>query len=386
VACELSIVVPAYNERLNLGRMVDVVARALPGTDWEVIFVDDDSPDGSYDELVELSKRNSKVRFVRRVGRRGLASACLEGMGISAAEFIAVMDADLQHDEMLLPSMLATLRNEPCDLVIGSRYHSHGGIDGWSSDRACLSRMGTQLSSWITKVPVSDPLSGFFMLRREVYESAVRQMSGTGFKILLDFLLSAPAPLRVRELPYVFRQRLHGESKLDVMVGLEYLTLLLEKTAGRFLPVSFVFYLLVGLSGLAFHLALLALMHVALSQQFWISQAVATAGAMCTNFVINNLATFRHRRLKGANLLPGIMLYAVICGFGAVANVEVADYLFEKSVPWWLAGVVGAGIGAVWNYAVSKQVVWGWAVQVLQRRKHREAPSMGAPVSSRGAL
>jgi len=289
-------------------------------------------------------------------------------MGLSAADCIAVMDADLQHDETLLPEMFRLLRAGDCDLVVGSRYHSGGGIGEWSPERAKLSRFGTRLSGWIARTPVSDPLSGFFMLRREVYEAAVRRMTGTGFKILLDLLLSSPERLRVKELPYVFRPREHGESKLDVLVGLEYLALLVEKSVGRFLPVSFVFYVLVGLTGLVFHVALLASFYKGLDQPFWISQAIATIAAICTNFLINNFVTFRSRRLKGAHLLPGVVMYGLICAIGAIANVEVAGYLYGHSIPWWAAGIVGAGIGAVWNYAVSKQVVWGWAVALLQTR------------------
>lgn len=357
---QLTVVVPAFKERPNLRPVVEALDAALSGISWEVVFVDDDSPDGSYDELVALAQENSRVRFIRRVGRRGLSSACLEGMSVSAAPYLAVMDADLQHDEKILPQMCALIQAGEADVVVGSRYTEGGSVGEWNLVRRVVSRVATRMGSLLSRAQITDPMSGFFVLRRDVYESCVRRMSGKGFKILLDMLMSSPEPLRVREVSYTFRPRTRGESKLDVVVALEYLYLIIEKAIGRYVPVRFVLYVGVGVTGLAFHLLVLALGFQVFALAFGMAQSLATLAAMISNFFINNQVTYRSVRLKGIRILSGLLIYMAICGIGAVANVQTAMYLFEKGVVWWFAGIVGAALGAVWNYAVSSHLVWGW--------------------------
>jgi dolichol-phosphate mannosyltransferase len=363
MAPRLALIVPTYCEKENLAEVVRRVREALAGWggEWEILFVDDDSPDGTLEELRRLQAGEPRVRFLRRIGRRGLSSACLEGMASTGAEILGVMDADLQHDEKILPEMLARLEEDPAvDLVVGTRYAGQGGVGDWSRERTLLSQWGTKLEKLLLRTSVSDPLSGFFLVRSSVFEAAVRRTSGKGFKILLDLMMSSPRALRVAEVPYTFRPRLHGESKLDILVGLEYLLLLLEKLCGRLLPVRFLLYVMVGCTGLLLHLVVLWLLNVQAGWEFRSAQWAGTLLAMLSNFVINNFVTFRGQRLRGAVLLPGLALYVGICALGALANVEVASYLFDQGVPWWLAGTVGAGMGAVWNYAVSTQVVWTW--------------------------
>jgi len=356
----VTIVVPAYCERENLRPLVASLHVALAGVNWNVVVVDDDSPDGSYDELIAITQEDSRVRFIRRVGRRGLSSACLEGMSVTGADYIAVMDADMQHDESKLPEMLRILSGGAADVVIGSRYTKGGSVGDWNSTRRFVSRVATRIGSLLSRAQITDPMSGFFVIRRDVYESCVRRMSGKGFKILLDLLMSSPEPLNVREVSYTFRPRIRGESKLDVVVALEYLYLIIEKAIGRFVPVRFVLYVFVGFTGLVFHLAVLGIGFQALGFAFVTAQLVATLAAMVSNFFINNIVTYRASRLRGARMFFGILVYAAICGVGVVANVQTANYLFNAGIAWWFAGIVGAGLGAVWNYAVSSHLVWGW--------------------------
>ena len=366
----VSVVIPSYNERDNIPLVVERLLKILPGDDWEIVFVDDDSKDGSLEALIHLSHENPRVRFIRRIGRRGLTSACLEGMASSSADVFAVMDCDLQHDETILPAMLRAFEEDPqLELAVGSRYTGRGGGTGeWSKSRVFVSRFATRLGSLIRKTELTDPMSGFFVIRRELFEETVRRMTGKGFKILLDIVLSAGRPLRVREFPYEFRTRQHGESKLDIVVAFEYLYLLADKIFGRFVPVRFVLYVLAGLSGLLLHLAVLGVLHRLAELPFVTAQIAATLIAMVSNFLVNNSITFRQQRLKGGLLVPGLLAYMVICGIGAVVNVQSAEYLFEKSIPWWFAGAAGALVGAVWNYAVSTQIVWTWLPGVLRRR------------------
>jgi dolichol-phosphate mannosyltransferase len=268
--------------------------------------------------------------------------------------------------------MLRAFEEDPeLELTVGSRYTGKGGGTGdWSKSRVFVSRFATRLGSVIRKTELTDPMSGFFAIRRNIFEETVRQMTGKGFKILLDIVLSAGRPLRVREFPYEFRTRQHGESKLDIVVAFEYLYLLADKIFGRFVPVRFVLYVLAGLSGLVLHIGILGLLHRLVSVPFLTAQIAATLVAMASNFLVNNSVTFRQQRLKGALLLPGLIAYMLICGIGAVVNVQSAEYLFDQHIPWWFAGAAGALVGAVWNYAVSTQIVWTWLPGILKKQKN----------------
>ena len=364
----VSIIIPSLNERENIPIVVERLEVLLTGRKWEAVFVDDDSRDGSLEVLMRLARTKPHVRFIRRIGRRGLSSACLEGMASSVADIFAVMDCDLQHDEAILSKMLAAFEEDPSlELAVGTRYAGEGGgVGEWSKVRIFISRLATSLGSLARKTELSDPMSGFFAIRREVFEETVRQMTGKGFKILLDMVLSVGRPLKTREFSYEFRTRQHGESKLDIVVGFEYLYLLADKIFGRFVPVSFVVYVLAGLSGLFLHLAALGILFRYVGIAFVTAQLTATLVAMVSNFLVNNSVTFRQQRLKGAMLLPGLLAYIAICGLGAIVNVQASEYLFENQIPWWFAGAAGALVGAVWNYAVSTQIVWTWLPGILR--------------------
>lgn len=366
----VTVVVPTFRERENIPLVVERLDALLKDFDWEVVFVDDDSDDGSAGVLLELSRKHPRVRAIRRIGRRGLASACLEGMASSAADIFAVMDADLQHDETVLPKMIAAFGEDSrLDLAVGTRYAGEGGVGNWSKSRQFVSRFATFIEKSVLRTPLSDPMSGFFVLRRGLFEETVHHMTGKGFKILLDIVLSTGRELRTKEFPYEFRARQHGESKLDVVVGLEYLYLLVDKTLGRIVPVSFVLYVLAGLSGLLLHLLILGCLYRGAGIHFVNAQLTATLVAMVSNFLVNNAVTFRSRRLKGVQLAAGLTAYMAICALGAVVNVQSAEYLYENAIPWWFAGATGALLGAVWNYAVSTQIVWTWLPSILRKKK-----------------
>src|SRR5229473_1039204 len=303
---ELALVVPTLNERGNIAPFLELVGSVLDGVAWEVIFVDDDSRDGTAAAVRAVAQRDPRVRCLQRIGRRGLSNACIEGGLASAAPFVAVMDADLQHDERLLPRMLETLKREPFDLVVGSRYVAGGGLGQWDKGRAQISGLATRLSRIICKAAIADPMSGFFMLRRDVFEGALRRLSGQGFKILLDILASSPRSLRIRELPYNFRERQHGESKLDTLVAWEYMMLIADKLIGHIVPVRFALFAFVGGIGLFIHMSVLWLGLSVAGAAFNLAQTSATILAMTANFFINNLFTYRDRRLRGLAMLRGL--------------------------------------------------------------------------------
>jgi len=356
---QLSIVVPTFNERANVRPLVEEISKVLSDIEWEVIFVDDDSPDGTADAVRALASEWFRVRCVHRVGRRGLSSACIEGMLASSAPYLVVMDGDLQHDPAIIPRMLDVLRDSPTELVIGSRYTEGGSAGNWTGLRLAISRFATYIGSVVVPRDLKDPMSGFFMIRRELLEEVVRNLSGIGFKILLDLVASARRPVVFSEVPYVFRSRHAGESKLDSLVAWEYGMLIADKLVGRFVPVRFVSFAAIGGLGLMVHLAVLTFDYRVEHVGFISSQAVATVVSMVFNYALNNALTYRDRRKRGRKWFVGLASFMAVCGVGAAANVGVAAYLFNERTEWLLAAVAGVLVGAVWNYAVSSVYTWG---------------------------
>jgi len=356
---DLTVVVPCYNERPNVAPLVAALDAALIGIAWEVVFVDDDSPDGTAAEARRLGRLDGRVRCIRRVGRRGLSSAVIEGALASSALFVAVMDGDLQHDETRLPVMLEALRSGQYDLAVASRHVAGGDAAGLASRwRHMLSDTGARLAQRFLPVKLSDPMSGFFMLPRALFEQLAPALTAQGFKILLDLVLSAEAPLRVIEVPAEFRKRLAGESKLDVLVLTQFAGLLVDKALGGLLPLRFVSFAAVGLLGVVVNLLVLIAGRDELGLSFGMAQLAGTLVAMVFNFQLNNQITYRDQRLRGPRLWRGLLLFLVVCGIGAAANVGIARVLYQAHTYWTLAGGIGAVIGVVWNYAVSATLVW----------------------------
>jgi dolichol-phosphate mannosyltransferase len=356
---QLSVIVPTFNEVGNVVELRNRVATALAGIDWEMIFVDDDSPDGTAQAVREMAQADRRVRCIRRVGRRGLSSACIEGMLASSAPVLAVIDADLQHDEQLLPQMFALVEGGGLDVVVGSRYVESGGIGNWDESRAAASRLATRLSRVVLKADLRDPMSGFFMIRQDAVAACIKAgLSGVGFKILLDLFATSPTPLRYRELPYQFRNRMAGESKLDTNVAWEYFIMLLDKFMGGVVPIRFIAFSLVGGLGLVVHLLVLTLLFKGAGTSFLWAQAAATMVAMTSNYVLNNVLTYRDLRLRGWRFVRGWFSFVLACSVGALANVGIADYLFQKDSFWVSSAIAGVLVGAVWNYAVTAVYTW----------------------------
>jgi dolichol-phosphate mannosyltransferase len=355
----LSIVVPTFNESGNVRELLSRLDSVLGESGWEVIFVDDDSPDGTARTAREIAKSDVRVRCLHRIGRRGLSTACIEGMMASSAPIIAVMDADLQHDETILPKMLAEIEQSDADLVIGTRYVAGGGTGNWDESRKSMSRFATAASHAVLKQPISDPMSGFFMLQRRVLDDTVHGLSGLGFKILLDILATSRQPLRVAEVPYTFRNRFAGESKLDEMVIWEYGMLLADKTVGRFVPVRLLTFSIVGGLGVFVHLSILTFTLKVLQTSFMAAQATAISTTMVFNFALNNLLTYRDRRLTGWKWLKGLISFMLSCSIGGVVNFLIARYLNEHRGTVYLAALAGVMVGSIWNYAVTQIYTWG---------------------------
>ena len=355
---QLSVVVPTFNERDNVTTLFRRLETTLAGIAWEVIFVDDNSPDGTSDVVRSLARQDSRVRCIRRIGRRGLSGACIEGILASSAPCAAVIDADLQHDETQLPKMLSLLQAGEADLVVGSRYIEGGSADSFNRQRAGASALATEVAKRVLRVKIADPMSGFFMIRRDRFEQLAPQLSTQGFKILLDIVATARGNLRVREIPFTFGSRLHGESKLDSMVALDFLGLVLAKLTHDVVSLRFLLFAMVGSIGLFVHFATLFTALEAFDLPFPEAQASAALCAMTSNFILNNFLTYRDQRLKGFAILRGLLLFYLVCSVGLLANVGVAFSVYDQEPIWWLAGAAGALMGVVWNYAMSGLFVW----------------------------
>ncbi|MEZ5890479.1 MAG: glycosyltransferase family 2 protein [Xanthobacteraceae bacterium] len=357
-APEITIVVPTLNERANIPILVARLQRLLAGIHWEVVFVDDNSTDGTAAVARTIGEADSRVRCIRRIGRRGLAGALLEGMLASQARYVAALDADLQHDESLLVAMVERLRQGDVDLVVASRYMDGKATAGFNPHRARASRWSSMVARRFLGVELTDPMSGFFMLRRDLVEELAPSLSSQGFKLLLDIVATAHGRIRVVELPYVFRTRQHGLSKLDTRVVLDFAALVISKLTSDAVSLRFLLFCAVGLTGVVVHMAILALALDTAELHFSAAQAVATIGAITWNFVLNNRLTYSDQRLTGWRFLKGLLWFQVICSVGAVSNVGAATWIYNSGPGWWVAGLGGALMGAVWNYVVSAAFVW----------------------------
>ena len=355
---QLSVIVPTFNERDNVTLLVHKLEVALSGITWEVIFVDDNSPDETWDVVRGLARQDSRVRCIRRIGRRGLSGACIEGILASSAPYAAVIDADLQHDETQLPKMLALLQGGQAELAVGSRYVEGGSANSFNKQRAGASALATEVARRVLRVRIADPMSGFFMIRRDRFEQLAPQLSTQGFKILLDIVATARGKLRTVEVPYSFGSRLHGESKLDSLVALDFLGLVLAKLTNDVVSLRFLLFAMVGGTGLFVHLGTLYIALKLFELPFPQAQAAGAFVAMTSNFVLNNFLTYRDQRLKGFAILGGLLAFYLVCSVGLFANVGVAFSVYDRQPIWWLAGAAGALMGVVWNYAMSGLFVW----------------------------
>ena len=370
---QLAVVLPTYNERENIPTMVDRISAALQGVEWEVVIVDDNSPDGTSDEARQLALSNPRVRILQRIGRRGLASAAIEGMCSTAAPIVAVMDADHQHDPALLPQMLAALESGEYDLAYASRFAEGSSTEEWGRpDRVKASGFANRIATKVPGVELSDPMSGYIMLPAETLRADAHRLSGVGFKILLDILATVERPLKVKEFPMNFAARAEGESKLDQTVIFEFLIGLYDKWLGRIIPTRFALFGTVGAMGVAVQLgALWFIQKTILGSQFsyghWpkevnfiAANSIAAIIAMTFNFVLNNELTYSDKRLRGFGpLVRGWAQFALTCSLGLLTNIGSSTALVRIGFHEVAAAVIGIILGSVWNFALSSKFVWG---------------------------
>ena len=357
---ELSIVIPTFNEKNNIEPLIIAIHKTVViKATWEIIFVDDNSPDGTYSHIQKLANKYKNIRCLRRINRRGLSSASIEGILSSSADFFMIMDADLQHDETIIPKMFNVIKKEKFDLVIGSRFIDGGSAaQGMINKRLKISNFATMLSRLIVKVKLADPMSGFFIVSRKFFEANVNNLSAIGFKVLLDLIASSTSVPKFCEIPYKMQKRASGVSKLDAVVVWEYVLLLIDKTIGRYIPIRFAMFLFVGFSGIFVHLLVLRLVTIFFGYSFIVAQSIATIVAMTTNYVFNNFFTYRDKKLIGKKFFKGLFSFYAACFIGFLININLAQFLFDISEIWWLSGFLGAAVSSIWNYGATKHITW----------------------------
>ena len=359
MSVELSIIVPTFNESLNLPLLIAKVESALRGRSWEMIIVDDNSPDGTYQLAKQFAFKDERIRCIRRINRRGLAGACIEGILSSSAPFVAVMDADLQHDESLLPKMLDKLSKNDLDIIIGSRYVDNGNANtGFSKKRATMSLIASAIAKKLLKVKFNDLMSGFFMLRRDKFDEVATNLSTSGFKILLDIAVTSGPNFKSEEMGFTFRQRISGESKLDAMVMFDFIGLVLNKATNGLVPIRFAVFGIVGAIGVAVHMVSMYFLLLIFGLRFAGAQFLATMIAMTSNYFVNNYVTYRDAKIPTDKILSGLFRFYLVCMAGAIANLSIAEIVYQMMPNWILASLLGVIMGSIWNYALSSLFVW----------------------------
>ncbi len=360
----LSLILPTYNESENLPELLPKLEDTLSGIPHEIIIVDDDSPDKTWRVAQEIGHDRDDIHVIRRVGRRGLSSAVIEGFLSAKGEVLVVMDADGQHDMSILPKLYKSVQGGN-GIAIGSRYIEGGSVGEWDERRHLMSRVATTLALKVCRVKVGDPMSGFFAINSTLFQKIASHLNPKGFKILLDLLVCVPKNTKVEEVPFTFSTRLHGESKLSKRVQIEFLEYLYDVTIGRYIPLTFLKYCIVGGLGVFVHLASYKAASLFLTEGdeltivgFRFAVVFAIEVAIIFNFYLNNIWTFSQARLRGKNAIVGFGKYNVACLFGAVANFAVSSYLFDLGWHDLLAVVIGAFTGVVWNYTMSRFFAW----------------------------
>lgn len=373
---DLSIVVPTYNESENIPLLLEKLDAALDNIDYEVIVVDDDSPDKTWEIAQNISNVDNRVKVIRRLDAKGLSGAVTAGMLESNGSAIAVMDADMQHDERILPDMYRLIANGECDICVGSREAQGGSYGDWSIERKLVSFFAKILANIALGPSVKDPMSGFFALSRNYFESTVGKVNPSGFKILLEFIARGESP-QIREVGYTFRKRIHGETKLTATVAIEYLLALIDLRFGWLIPNNFVKFAFVGVTG-----SLVNLSGFAVAQSLGISMPfsvyIGVQLAILWTYFGNNIFTFSPIRYRGLKFFKGLLLYQIVGAYGLIVQYSVVDTIVSNwpavnSSLWslYLAYLVGVCFAAIGNYFLHTHYTWSkLGRNLLTPRRH----------------
>jgi dolichol-phosphate mannosyltransferase len=353
----LSVVICTLDESEAIVGVLREAGLALADLPHELIVVDDSTDDRTADAVQAVRAAQPNVKLVRRQGERGLGSAVIAGWTAAEGAVLGVMDGDGQHDPQMLLKLYAALHEDDADVAVGSRYMEEGpsGLTGF---RAALSRGGTALVALTLGLRIADPLSGLFLVRRDWVEAVRPRLSGVGFKILVDTVASGRRQPVVAQVPTALRPRGSGQSKLDLRVILDLAALLIEKRTGGLLSARFILFAGVGLSGMAANLAVLSAAHALGARSYALSAGVATLVAMMWNFLLNNVLTFRERRLHGAAFWRGLLMFCLASATGGLIAEAVGLGARGLNASWMTAGALGALAGGILNYLLASRLSW----------------------------
>jgi dolichol-phosphate mannosyltransferase len=375
---EISLVIPTYNERENIGILLPQVYRVLKetGRSFEVIVVDDDSPDGTWEVVQAMMRELPNLRGLRRIGERGLARAVLKGWQEAWGEILAVMDGDLQHPPETLALLIEALEKQGGDMAVASRHVRGGGVSEWNILRRGISWGATLAASWMlpgTLATVHDPMSGYFALRRSVIEGCT--LKPEGYKILLE-VLGRGHYRTVIEVPYVFIERQQGQSKLGLRQYREFVTHLMRLSWETRELQRFVRYCFVGGIGVVVNMMTLTIL-TASGMEYLLAGVVAVEAAIGTNFLLNELWSFADlsRRHSGAiSRLLRFLKFNLFCAAGAGIALVVLWLLTDYAGFHYLwSNLVGIAAATVWNYGMNANFTWESAR--AERKQLSEPPT-----------
>jgi len=354
---KFSLVIPTFNEAENIRILISRLQQVLQKYEYEIIIVDDDSPDQTWKIVQDYGKHDNRIKCLRRFNKKGLSRAVIDGFGMSTGEFLGVMDADLQHDEKLLPKMLELL--EKNTIVIGSRKVYEGGSDNWNYFRRFISWGAILLSRLVVSNKVKDIMSGYFVLRREVFKKVEDQLTGRGFKILLE-ILTLTEENKIREVGYVIKSRRFGESKLSGKIVLEFLVSLAQ-FKWRNLDSRMVKFFIVGASGIIVNLGFLAIFKEYLSLSINLSILLAIEVSIISNFILNNFWTFQDCSFFNLKEnLKGFPKFQLFCFLGMIINFLVTKFLSFSGLNLYLSQFIGIVVASFINYKLNYK--WTWKV------------------------
>ncbi|NJE61525.1 glycosyltransferase [Thermococcus sp. 21S7] len=350
----ISVIVPTYNERENLEELFNRIQGALEGHDYEIIIVDDDSPDGTWQFAQGLGERYP-VRVIRRTEEKGLSSAVIRGFREASGDIFVVMDADLQHPPEVIPKLLRAIENG-ADIAIASRYVPGGGVKNWYWYRKLISRGAIMIGRLaLPRIRnVKDPVSGFFALRREVVEGV--DLNPVGFKILMEILIKGKYG-KVAEVPFTFGLRKAGESKLGTRTMLNYLRHVYRLMRWEGELDRLVKFTLVGLSGVLVNESFLWLFVSDFGWDKILANVPATELAILNNFTWNDLWTFKDIRRKP--LWRRLLTFHMAALTGAVVQWLIYAGLVYMGLYYLISNLIGIVVSFAVRFIVNRHVTWG---------------------------
>ena len=358
----ISIVIPTFNEVENIVPLLKKLTLILNDFEYEIVVVDDDSPDGTSDEVNKYMKKNKRIKLITRIGRSGLSSAIKEGLIFAQGKYLLVLDGDGQHHPSFILNMLEEMQRSKYDIVIGSRFLNNSKLEGLSNERSLGSKIANKMSRISLHKNYSkltDYLSGCFCVEKEMTKKYIRKIEINGFKFLYELLSLSKGKLAVHEVPLIFKQRRFGNSKLDIAIVWDFLISIIHNLTLRLLPRRAISFGMVGISGVFVQLFITSFLVEIFLIDFYNALPFAVISAATSNFLINNQLTFRSDRLRNLGLVVGLLKFLIVASLPVIANVGITTAIYKYiSADTFIAQIAGIAIVYAWNYLASSSFVW----------------------------